>query len=249
MLPIRDENPTVHRSLMTFVIIIANVVVWAFVQGLGREAALIDSICRFGLIPAAVLGKIPPGTMIQLGERVVCDVGSTAGWASVVTSMFLHGGWMHIIGNMWFLAIFGDNVEEAMGSVRFTIFYIVCGLAAASAQMYSGPDSVIPMVGASGAIGGIMGAYALLYPMARVHMLVFLGFFITTIRIPAFLMLGYWFGLQLLSGFAGSTAGVAVWAHAGGFAAGLILARLFCNSERLAECRERRKAYSQTQGG
>jgi membrane associated rhomboid family serine protease len=151
--------------------------------------------------------------------------------------MFLHGGWFHIIGNMWFLWIFGNNVEDAMGHVRFVVFYVMCGLIAAAAQIIANPDSAIPMVGASGAIGGVMGAYVLLYPRVRVHMLIFLGFFVTTIAVPAVWMLGYWLVLQLVSGLGtlGSRGGgVAFWAHVGGFAGGAVLVLLFRNPRLLA---------------
>jgi membrane associated rhomboid family serine protease len=144
--------------------------------------------------------------------------------------MFMHGGWMHLIGNMWFLWIFGNNVEDSMGHTRFVIFYLLCGFAAAAAQAVTDPDSIIPMVGASGAIGGVMGAYVLLYPRVNVHMLIFLGFYVTTIAVPAVFMLGYWFVLQLVSGAASIGAeggGVAFWAHVGGFVAGAVLVLVF----------------------
>jgi membrane associated rhomboid family serine protease len=151
--------------------------------------------------------------------------------------MFLHGGWFHLIGNMWFLWIFGDNVEDSMGHARFAAFYVLSGLAAAAAQVATNPESAIPMVGASGAIGGVMGAYVVLYPRVHVHMLVPLGFFITTIAVPAFLMLGYWLILQLVSGFGTlgvEGGGVAFWAHVGGFAAGAVLIVLFRDPSLLA---------------
>jgi membrane associated rhomboid family serine protease len=151
--------------------------------------------------------------------------------------MFLHGSWIHIIGNMWFLWIFGDNVEDAMGAGRFMLFYLLCGLVAAIAQTAPDPESIVPMVGASGAIGGVMGAYARLYPKAHVHALVFLGFFITTGAVPAVYMLGYWFLIQFLSGLpalGSTTGGVAFWAHVGGFLCGLILVPLFQRPEYLA---------------
>ncbi|MGH7945855.1 MAG: rhomboid family intramembrane serine protease [Opitutaceae bacterium] len=145
--------------------------------------------------------------------------------------MFLHGGWLHLIGNMWFLWIFGNNVEDAMGHFRFVAFYLLCGAAAALAQTATDPDSVIPMVGASGAIGGVMGAYVLLYPRVHVHLLVVLGFYVTTFAVPAVFMLGYWFLLQLVSGWStmGAKGGVAFWAHAGGFIAGAVLLFVFRN--------------------
>jgi membrane associated rhomboid family serine protease len=144
--------------------------------------------------------------------------------------MFLHGSWFHLLGNMWFLWIFGNNVEDSMGHARFAVFYLLCGLAAAALQVVSQPDSGIPMVGASGAIGGVMGAYIVLYPRVHVHMLVIFGIFVRTIAVPASFMLGYWFLLQLLGGAVSlgrEGGGVAFWAHVGGFAAGAALIFLF----------------------
>jgi membrane associated rhomboid family serine protease len=144
--------------------------------------------------------------------------------------MFLHGGWFHLIGNMWFLWLFGNNVEDAMGHGRFGVFYLLCGLAATALQVATSPASAIPMVGASGAIGGVMGAYILLYPRVHVHMLLILGFFITTVAVPAVVMLGYWLLIQLISGFGtlgDEGGGVAFWAHVGGFVAGAILSLIF----------------------
>jgi membrane associated rhomboid family serine protease len=151
--------------------------------------------------------------------------------------MFMHGGWMHIIGNMWFLWIFGNNIEDSMGHARFAVFYLLCGLAAALLQIVSAPDSGVPMVGASGAIGGVMGAYILLYPRVNVHMLIFLGIFITTVTVPAYFMLGYWFLLQIFGGLGslgGVGGGVAFWAHIGGFVAGALLVLVFRDPEMVA---------------
>jgi membrane associated rhomboid family serine protease len=186
-------------------------------------------VCALGAIPGALLGNVPPGVAVPLGPGVECVVGSP-GWYTLVTSMFMHGGWFHILGNMWFLWVFGDNVEDAMGPVRFAIFYLLCGIAAALAHIFASPDSALPVVGASGAIGGVMGAYAALYPRAPVHMLVTLGFYFTRIVVPAYVMLGYWFLLQILGGIPslqGAGGGVAFWAHVGGFAAGIALLPLF----------------------
>jgi membrane associated rhomboid family serine protease len=152
--------------------------------------------------------------------------------------MFLHGSWLHIIVNMWFLWVFGDNVEGAMGAFRFVVFYLLCGLAAAAAQTLTAPQSTIPMVGASGAIGGVMGAYARLYPRVQIQTLIFLGFFVTVIAVPAMVMLGYWFLLQFLSGLPalGETrGGVAFWAHIGGFACGFLVIGLFRRADYLAQ--------------
>jgi membrane associated rhomboid family serine protease len=154
--------------------------------------------------------------------------------------MFLHGGWLHLIGNMWFLWVFGNNVEDSMGRVRYLVFYLLCGIGAAAVQSLLDPSSPIPMVGASGAISGVMGAYVLLYPRVQVHMLVVLVIFITRIRVPAYLMLGYWFLLQLFGGAmtAGSEdGGVAFWAHVGGFVAGAALIGLFRDRQLVARHR------------
>jgi membrane associated rhomboid family serine protease len=151
--------------------------------------------------------------------------------------MFMHGSWMHLLGNMWFLWIFGNNVEDAMGHFRFVLFYLLCGISAAALQTAFDPHSVIPMVGASGAIGGVMGAYVLMYPRVHVHLFVFLGFYATTFAVPAYFMLGYWFLVQLVSGSVAIGAqggGVAFWAHVGGFVAGAVLSLVFRNREMLA---------------
>ncbi len=238
MFPIRDDNPQLSIPWVTYGIAAVNVVVWIVVQGMGGEPALSGSICKLGLVPGELLGTLPAGTRIDLGPQLVCELGSSQTWHTVISSMFMHGGWMHIIGNMWFLLIFGDNVEDAMGSVRFAIFYVLCGIAAAGLQVATNVESAIPMVGASGAIGGVMGAYVLLYPRVHVHLLIFLGFYVTTIAVPAVLMLGYWILLQLVSGIASQGAtggGVAFWAHVGGFAAGMLLILPFKNPRLLRQ--------------
>jgi membrane associated rhomboid family serine protease len=151
--------------------------------------------------------------------------------------MFLHGSWLHLLGNMWFLWLFGDNVEDAMTRPRFAVFYLLCGLTAALLQVVTDPTSVVPMVGASGAISGVMGAYLVLYPRVRVSVLIPLGFLLTTAVLPAWTMLGYWLLLQFLSGLTtlgGTTGGgIAFWAHVGGFVAGAVLAKLFSRAEYL----------------
>ena len=243
MFPLRDDNPTLGTSWVTFLIIGLNALVWIFIQGLGSDYSLAASICEYGLIPAELLGTAVPGTKVPLGGGLACVLAPGASVWSVISSMFMHGGWFHIIGNMWFLAVFGDNVEDALGSVRFILFYLLCGVAAAALQVVTDPRSVVPMVGASGAIGGVMGAYAVLFPRAPVHILVFFGFYITRFVVPAFLMLGYWFIIQLLGGLpalAGAGGGVAFWAHVGGFAAGVVLSKVLYNPERVAAIRERR---------
>jgi membrane associated rhomboid family serine protease len=247
MIPLRDENPRVHPPIATVVIIGINGLIWMLLQGLGTEPALEKSLCLHGLIPGDLLGNVPAGTEFPLGDGRVCVLDGGSGWSSIVTSMFMHGSWLHIIGNMWFLWIFGDNVEDAMGPVRFFVFYLLCGFVAAGTQILVDPTSIVPMIGASGAIGGVMGAYALLYPRAHIHMFIFLGFYMTTVAVPAVFMLGYWFLLQLLSGLpglGGGMGGVAFWAHVGGFVAGIALVLPFCRRDRLDA--HRRQAPRQT---
>ena len=181
---------------------------------------------------AEFLGRVVPGTQVPLSPGEVCVLGVERHWFTPLSSMFLHGGWLHLIGNMWFLWVFGNNVEDSMGRARYLAFYLLCGLAAAATQTFVSPASIVPMVGASGAISGVMGAYVILYPRVRVHMLVFLFIFVTRIVVPAYLMLGYWFLLQLLGGSAAQgEGGVAFWAHVGGFVAGAALISVFKDSE------------------
>jgi len=182
------------------------------------------------------LSIAPPGYSVPVGPGVACVVGDQAHWITPLSSMFLHGGWFHLLGNMWFLWVFGNNIEDAMGHARFVVFYLVCGLIAATAQVLADPASAVPMVGASGAISGVMGAYLVLYPRVRVHTLVFLGFFITRWTLPAYVMLLYWAVIQVvgsLPSLAGGEAGggVAFMAHLGGFAAGVLLIKLFARPE------------------
>src|SRR3954468_11954582 len=245
MFPYRDDNPTLATPLATFLLIGANVFVWVVVQGMGSEPTLTRSVCELGLIPGEFLGRLPDGFRVPLGSGAVCVLGEERTWITPLTSMFLHGGWFHLIGNMWFLWVFGNNVEDSMGHFRYLAFYVLCGLAAAAAQTFMLPASAIPMVGASGAISGVMGAYIVLYPRVRVHMLVILFIFITRIVVPAYVMLGYWFLLQLIGGSAAQgEGGVAFWAHVGGFVAGAVLISIFKN-DRLVD---RHRALSRTVG-
>lgn len=231
MFPVRDDNPTLHRPVMTWLLIAVNVAMWVLVQGVGSEPGLSQSVCSLGLVPGDFLQRLPVGSEIPLGDGVSCTVLAGRPWLSPLTSMFLHGSWMHLLGNMWFLHVFGNNVEDVMGRSQFLTFYVLSGLAAAAAQVAAGPSSAIPMVGASGAIGGVMGAYVLTYPRARIHTFVFLFF----LEVPAFVMLGYWFVLQLAGGFVPHEGGgVAFWAHVGGFLGGVLLMPLFRDNALLA---------------
>src|SRR5881397_636295 len=203
MFPYRDENETQRPAIVTAAIIILNVLVWIFVQGAGSTLSVAKSVCELGLIPGELTLSLPVGTRFPMGDRLACLTDPGRQVFHLFTSMFLHGSWMHLLGNMWFLWLFGNNIEDSMGRARFVVFYLACGIVAALLQVVTNPRSPIPVVGASGAISGVMGAYLVLYPRVRVHCLVFLGFFLTTVTLPAWTMLLYWFGLQFVSGLFG----------------------------------------------
>ncbi|MDH2325824.1 rhomboid family intramembrane serine protease [Cereibacter sp. SYSU M97828] len=206
MFPIRDHNPSGQVPYVTYALMAANIAVFLLSWFGLDEAALGWFWVDWGLVPAAVTE----------GQQL---------WG-FVTSMFLHGGWMHLIGNMLFLWIFGDNLEERFGRARYLGFYLASGLAAGLLQVASDPGSTVPMVGASGAIAGVMGAYLLLFPRAKVDILLILIVFFKVFSIPAWIMLGLWFGLQVFNGLTvpSDMGGVAYWAHAGGFVAGMAMA-------------------------
>ena len=239
MIPYHDENETQRPAYVTMAVIALNVAVWVLVQGAGMEDSLARSVCNLGLIPGELTEAVPPGAAFPMGDGLVCltDPGRQVG--NVLTSMFLHGSWMHLIGNMWFLWLFGNNVEDSMTRPRFVIFYALSGVAAALFQVMMDPASTVPMVGASGAISGVMGAYLVLYPRVRVFTLVPLGFYITSLALPAWVMLIYWMLLQVAGGFTriGSDqgGGVAFWAHIGGFLAGIILVKVFERPDRIRQ--------------
>jgi len=219
MFPLRDDNPTTITPVLTIALIAINVVAFMYQVSLGPRGDQ-TLLYQYGTIPAVVLGeRALPASAVAVPPAM-----------TLFTSMFLHGGIMHLLGNMLYLWIFGNNIEEAMGRVRFLLFYLLTGIVASLVHVMSNPDSIVPTIGASGAISGVLGAYILLYPRARVLTLVFLGFFIRLMYIPAGLVLGIWFALQLLSGSMagqGSGGGVAFWAHVGGFVAGMLLVGFF----------------------
>jgi len=230
MIPLKDDTPRYSTPLINFFLIAANVVVFLFEISLSprQQVAFVQT---FGLVPARLalaLNVALPQVHVHAHA-----VSPALAFVPILTSMFLHGGWWHIIMNMWFLWIFGRNVEDAMGHFPYLVFYLTCGVAAALVQTFSDLSSTIPTVGASGAIAGIMGGYFILYPRAKVLMLVpFL--FIFFLWLPAWVVLGYWFVLQMLSGVGTAlvtaergSGGVAFWAHVGGFVAGVLLVRLF----------------------
>lgn len=200
--PLRDSIPAMHRPFMSWAVIVATAAAFLWQQSL-PPSAFRDIIYHFGLTPAATP--------------------SAASLLHAVTYTFLHSGWWHLIANMWMFWIFADNVEDVMGPWRFAAFYFVCGALAGFAHVVANPASPVPVVGASGAVSGVLGAYFLLYPHARVTTFVF--FFI--IRLPAALYLGAWFVLQLWSGIGGGATSIAWWAHLGGFVAGMLLVPLF----------------------
>jgi membrane associated rhomboid family serine protease len=214
MIPLRDENPTRTFAGVTVLLIVANVIVFGYELTLASERQLQALLASYALVPAEVV-----------------SVPSLPAFGTVFTSMFLHGGLLHLAGNMLYLWIFGNNIEDAVGHGRFLVFYLLCGLAAAGTHIAMQPDSTVPTIGASGAVSGVLGAYLLLYPQAKVLVAVPIWVFLRLINVPAWLMLILWFGLQLLSGWltAGNpqTTGIAFWAHIGGFVAGLILVPVF----------------------
>ncbi len=240
MFPYRDDNPSLATPWVTILIIAVTTAAWLLVQGMGTEPALSRSVCELGLIPGELLSRLPPGATLQMTPTARCVLGEGPSWYTPLTSMFLHGGWFHLIGNMWFLWLFGNNVEDSMGRGRYLAFYLLCGLAAAAAQTLAQPSSPVPMIGASGAISGVMGAYVILYPRVRIHTLIVLVIFFTRVELPAWVMLGYWFALQLFSGamsYGNDKGGVAFLAHVGGFLAGAVLITLFKRPERVAQHR------------
>ncbi len=212
MIPIRDVNPTRSTPWVTWSILLVCglVFLWQSMLPPGVDAAFVQT---WGLVPRRIAYGDPTAAI------------------TVLTSMFMHGGFMHVLGNLWFLYIFGDNVEDNLGSARFAIFYVLSGVAAAAAQYLANPLSPVPMVGASGAIAGVLAAYLVLYPRARVVTLVPIFIFLQWIELPAVVFIALWFALQFYSGLGsltqGTTGGVAYWAHIGGFLAGLVMVFVF----------------------
>jgi membrane associated rhomboid family serine protease len=220
MIPLKDDNPTRTVPFVNYALIAACVLVFLWQVSLGERIQA--AIYAYGLIPGVLLGD----------ARLPAELAVVPAWMTVFTSMFLHGGWMHLIGNLLYLWIFADNVEDRFGHGRFVVFYALCGVAAAMAQALPDPGSRIPMVGASGAISGVLGAYLLMFPRAHVLVLLPLGPLSQLVRLPALLVLGLWFAMQLLSELlAPPGAGVAFRAHIGGFVAGLLLLPVFRRRE------------------
>lgn len=249
MFPLRDENPTLLTPVITIAVIVANVVVWLYVQGAGMsETVMAQTVCRYGMIPAEIMGTTGGYGGVELSPDLpVCEFGGIT-VAGALTSMFLHGSWVHLIANMWFLWLFGNNVEDSLGRLRFVVFYVLVGMGAAAGHVLAGPDSVIPTVGASGAISGLMGAYLVLYPRVRIQTLFVFVIILRVIAVPAWLVLILWFATQLLAGYSDpmAEAGVAFWAHIGGFIAGVVLIKPFENRQ-LVQARKRHEQLTAEQ--
>ncbi len=216
MIPLKDNNPTSRFPLITVVLVSLNIIVFLYTDILGFGD--VKFIVRFGLIPYNV---VTAGKLTASGPLMAAG--------SFLTSQFLHGGFFHLAGNMLFLWIFGNNIEDRMGPFRFIVFYLACGIIAGAAQIIPDPNSHIPMIGASGAVAGIMGAYLLEYPRAKILTLIWILFFVRLIWLPAFFIILYWVALQIFYQFSlgGESSGVAYMAHIGGFAAGLVFFKLF----------------------
>lgn len=232
MIPVGTSLPTRRTAWMNYAIIIVTVAVWVQVQGAGADPLrLATTVCNYGMVPGELTHAAPVGLAIPLGRGLACVVDNDP--INILTplfSIFLHGSWMHLLGNMLFLWVFGRNIEDTMGHGRYLAFYLICGIVACLAQIASDPASPVPTVGASGAISGVMGAFLLLYPNVRVKMF----FFIIIADIRAWMVLIYWFLLQVFEGLATVgpmrtevSSGVAVWAHVGGFLTGLVLIKFF----------------------
>lgn len=236
MIPIRDNIPTRSFPFVNYTLIALCSLVFLFQLQAGSESTIVE---QYGMIPARVM---EPSREIEIVQQVLVrtpygieqqTISATAEpsavppWLTLLTCIFLHGGWMHIIGNLWILHIFGDNVEDRLGHFAYGCFYLFCGVMASFAHLAFGPDSTIPTIGASGAIAGVMGAYFLFYPNAKVLSIVPIFFFIQMMVLPAPLFLGVWFALQLYQGAVsgiGEGGGVAWWAHVGGFVVGAAIA-------------------------
>lgn len=245
MIPLGDELPTIRTPWMTYAILAGMTATWVFVQGAGlpgHDAQLATSICNLGMVPGEITHMAPLGTAVPLSDSLACVVDNER--INILTpliSMFLHGGWGHLLGNALFFWVFGKSVEDSMDRIRFLFFYLICGLAAAATHVLVQPSSPIPTIGASGAISGVLGAYLVLYPRVRVKMLFWFIVFFKIFRVPAWAVLIWWFFWQVVDVLPDLTrvrvnvsSGVAVWAHIGGFIAGIILVKFFENPRMVA---------------
>lgn len=213
-LPLYDDMPRSGAPVVTYALIAACTAVFLWQEGLGPRAA--DAVAyAYGMTPAVLFGHAALPARLRLVPP----------WATIFTSMFIHGGWLHLLGNMLYLWLFGKGVETALGPARFVVFYLVCGTIAAVTQALVAPASTVPMIGASGAIAGVLGAYLILHPRGNVVVLIWIIIFVRLVTVPAVVLLGLWFLIQLVSALSASPGepGVAVWAHVGGFVAGVVL--------------------------
>jgi membrane associated rhomboid family serine protease len=251
MIPIGDDNHTLRPPVVTYLLLVSLLATWVLIQGAGfDEMMLASTVCNLGLVPGELTGGAAVGTGVPIGAGLACIVDrEPINLLTPLTSMFLHGSWGHLLGNAVFLWVFGNNVEDSMGRLRFLMFYLLCGLAAAAAQVAVGPSSPVPMVGASGAISGVLGGYLLLYPKVHVRVLFILIIFVRIIRIPAYLVLLWWIGYQVVLGLPqlmsvdpDVSAGVAFWAHIGGFVAGMLVIKLFARKDFVEQHKRERKA-------
>jgi membrane associated rhomboid family serine protease len=246
--PLKDNIPTERFAAVTVALIVANVVAYFFWQNGGitlgdpSNQDYLQNLYEYASYPYEITH--PGEQCFPQGDQITCDANNGAQyglpptWLTVFTSMFMHGSLLHLGGNMLFLWIFGNNVEDSMGRVKFLLFYLLAGLAATAGQVVIGPDVAVPNIGASGAVAGVLGGYLLLFPHARVITVIFIIFFFTIIELPAVLILGFWFVQQVLFGYfdlsdpAGGGGGVAYFAHIGGFVFGLLLIRVFASERR-----------------
>ncbi|MDE3052328.1 MAG: rhomboid family intramembrane serine protease [Gemmatimonadota bacterium] len=240
MIPLSDENLYLRPPAMTLLLLGAMFAVWILVEGAGFNTyTMLAAVCNYGMVPGEITHMAPLGYALPLGQGLACVIdNSKINIFTPLLSIFLHGGWLHILGNAVFFWVFARAVEDTMGPGRFLVFFLTCGLIAAGTQIASDPASPVPTVGASGAISGVMGAYLLLYPRVRIHMLFIFIIFFKVFRIPAWIVLIWWFAVQLLqalpelsSSGPNVSGGVAVWAHVGGFLAGILLIRVFTKPE------------------
>ena len=240
MIPLSDDNPTLRTPVMTYLVLAVIGVSWVLLQGAGLDSTVLAaSVCDLGMVPGEVTGRAPLGFGVPLGPGMACVIDDLPiNFWTPLTSMFLHGSWGHLLGNGLFLWVFGNNVEDSVGRLRFLLFYVICGLVAAAAHVAVDPASPVPTVGASGAISGVLGGYLVLYPHVRVRMLFWILFFIRIIQVPAWMVLLWWFAWQVIAGLPQLmpmrpevSGGVAVWAHIGGFLAGVVLVKIFVNEE------------------
>ncbi len=230
MIPIRDDAPRYSTPYVNYFLLTVNIVVFLAMWLSGQRGAQM-AVDIFGYYPARIVGLVQGVSEVRVASGVVLPVNSAA-VATIFTSMFMHASWLHLIGNMVFLWIFGDNVEDILGHIPYLLFYLAGGVVAAAAQIFFTPTSSIPSLGASGAIAAVLGAYIVMFPRARVRTLVFVGIIFVT-RVSAIIFLGIWFIIQLFSGVTSlgadtaQTSGVAFWAHIGGFIFGLVVGLLF----------------------